>query len=996
MTGPAKSKCEACDKSTLSLLLLRPSPIAKTAPLKASGSDSVASDAAVMAGLLPAKTPTESRFALRLLREGYVYLHIEAPPAGVKSWYVYRVSATGDLIEQKNGLFELPEKVTACRQPWHNPTGFKLLCIPNAHLLMGKKLWVAYSANLWNDALRNKNKANPQAMQKISLAGGSPNTFKPTAANLKSKVLECALSGLQINSATDHDFAFNSVAASVDNLAESLEKAAARHPKTKGKEIAVVLRDPVGIATELNELRLRRNSMAQHAINQKLAEPDNAYALNSSNTLMSIKTLYEDVAFAQALDKWATSASWREYTDPRPTTPFSLMGRTTAPLRWTGGTWEDLPDERVTERRLAPHTQGRVWYSESASRALSEGKKEARKAWEDLEDEYAESKRKQWHIDFDAAVTKEHLDPLARFEADWWAARQDDKFNLYFALHFDENDPNKLTARHCPGLVYAAEVNRAATPAPFTAGAVLAEYLKELTADVSQPSAILLRSLVANQAAVIKKMQEVISLTETTHDKRNDKLYDLGAALVLKATGAASPKYAWLAAAMGNAMGGYAIAVVGSLGAAYSAAVAVGLATAAGLPATRLAAISLVQRATDLALQSIISNTRLNTPILITKRFQAGRGMFLLTRGGRFSWPQARGLIREGHIDIVLHSDTNEMRKAAGDMDQALLDKNAGHVSIPGQYPPAIMVNHAALAGTITLNEDKFIQLYTRGGTKWGGLINTVKTAYGEMDKQGAIMRSLEGRLALGVILLNGKGALDAISQLNDPKLSELARLEARLALTDGVSSVLAAILQLREIVFKSQIETQLGSQGAAKALEKVVTTHSLRAAGFFLGAVAGVANTWWAWVKFERAREDGHTPAMIAYFGSLSAFAGMTGTFALQGIGALAQRALAKGISNSMMRAVALRLAARYGAASTLGLTGWGTALLALAVVFEIGAVALTPTAMEAWVSRTKFGKGSKKKFTSWAEEEAALLALFAPKSGEAKSAPARAGAPA
>ena len=62
-------------------------------------------------------------------------------------------------------------------------------------------------------------------------------------------------------------------------------------------------------------------------------------------------------------------------------------------------------------------------------------------------------------------------------------------------------------------------------------------------------------------------------------------------------------------------------------------------------------------------------------------------------------------------------------------------------------------------------------------------------------------------------------------------------------------------------------------------------------------------------------------------------------------------------------------------------GLTGWGTALLALAVVFEIGAVALTPSEMEAWVSRTKFGKGRKKKFTSWAEEEAALLALFAPR---------------
>ena len=69
MTSPAQN-CAACQKSTLSLLLLRPSPVAKVAPLKTAGSDAVSSDAAAMSGLLPAKLPTESRFALRLLRAG--------------------------------------------------------------------------------------------------------------------------------------------------------------------------------------------------------------------------------------------------------------------------------------------------------------------------------------------------------------------------------------------------------------------------------------------------------------------------------------------------------------------------------------------------------------------------------------------------------------------------------------------------------------------------------------------------------------------------------------------------------------------------------------------------------------------------------------------------------------------------------------------------------------------------------------------------------------
>ena len=93
-----------------------------------------------------------------------------------------------------------------------------------------------------------------------------------------------------------------------------------------------------------------------------------------------------------------------------------------------------------------------------------------------------------------------------------------------------------------------------------------------------------------------------------------------------------------------------------------------------------------------------------------------------------------------------------------------------------------------------------------------------------------------------------------------------------------------------------------------------------------------------------------------------------------------MAERALAKGISNAILRTAVERIAIRYGAASTLGLTGWGTALLGLAMLFEVGAILMTPSEMEKWVSRSYFGKSSKKKYRSWAEEEAALKALFAP----------------
>ncbi len=285
------NNCEICNKSTLSLLLLRPSPLAKSKELKALGSDAVISTAADTQGLLQNKLPTESRFALRLLRAGYVHVYMETPPPGAKNWQVFRVTESADLIPQSTAWFSQTtskDGKDACTTKGHNDAGIKLLNIPQAHKV--KEIWIAYSANLWNDTLRNKNKVNPKAMQKISLAGGSPNTFKPTAENLKSKVLECALDMLVVDSSKQHDFPFHSQAQSLNKLADNLKNAAACHPKTTDKELAVVLRDPVGITTELNALRLRRNDIAQRAISKKLAESKNVHALNSSNTLMGLKT----------------------------------------------------------------------------------------------------------------------------------------------------------------------------------------------------------------------------------------------------------------------------------------------------------------------------------------------------------------------------------------------------------------------------------------------------------------------------------------------------------------------------------------------------------------------------------------------------------------------------------------------------------------------------------------------------------------------------------
>ena len=112
-------------------------------------------------------------------------------------------------------------------------------------------------------------------------------------------MLECALRAIKLPGPVpdapwvtqDQQFAFVSLAAQVDSLADNLRRAAACHPKTKGLELAVVLRDPVGVAAELNALRLRRHELAR----VEIEKPENAQPLNSSNALLGLKKSVLDV-----------------------------------------------------------------------------------------------------------------------------------------------------------------------------------------------------------------------------------------------------------------------------------------------------------------------------------------------------------------------------------------------------------------------------------------------------------------------------------------------------------------------------------------------------------------------------------------------------------------------------------------------------------------------------------------------------------------------------
>ena len=103
----AQAGCDVCNKSSLSLLLVRPSPVATNSDLYPLGSDSATADSALVTRIIPAGL-TESRPVLRLLRAGYVHLFIPK----TNQWRTWRVTEDTDIIEESNEHFSKPSANT--------------------------------------------------------------------------------------------------------------------------------------------------------------------------------------------------------------------------------------------------------------------------------------------------------------------------------------------------------------------------------------------------------------------------------------------------------------------------------------------------------------------------------------------------------------------------------------------------------------------------------------------------------------------------------------------------------------------------------------------------------------------------------------------------------------------------------------------------------------------------------------------------------------------
>jgi hypothetical protein len=964
-TQQTQQGCDACNKSGLSLLLVRPSPIANHSDLQAPGSANAVADGALVNPFIPAGL-TESRPVLRLLREGFVHLYI--PSKGL--WRTWRVTDRADVLEQNHPLFATPSVDASCCRKGHNASGFKLIHIPQAHELMGQSIWLAFSANRWSDRLKGQNKANPKAMVEVKLGSANAPAFKPDAQSLKRQLLECNVGTWRLPKVDDGLqplFPFSSLNSDdeVQHLAETLKNAAAVHPKTLGHELAVVLPDPVGYAAELNALRLI-------AEKRGLQLPvEDQHKLQSHFVL---KGLVDNVADMRAMDTWAPVIPKREFD--RITRHPSMKGR------WVSldGT-VTVESGGSTAQSVRADAMGRYWMEgreEMLAQKLPEFQAKAKK---EIEKGYNPTVSQDW-VNALEVKTRKALEP---YERQWLAARDHATVAQYFALHFDDAEPNRPSTLqpHSAGGSYIRESAHIDGPPPKTSVALLDAYMAAYYKKPEDPQAFAVRAMVANQKELFMELSSQLA-GDPNGEGMRDKTVDFIKGLLEVKGEHFRVKYSWLTEATMS----FALFPMNNLAAASGAFLA--LEGADGLRARpRVAALAMNAAAwfggMNTALKSAMGQ-RVVRPVLVS--FWLEQGMvnraILGPKGEFHGWMGAR---QGGRQLVTVLTDTERLSKGPLDV-QALLSgadgtevargKKAG-TALAAQASGAIVIN-AATGLTAQQGSALFAQ-QVEEARKIGG---TIRAAIPQGAK--AMTMSIDGRLALASVIvqtigiINGTKAVSkaeaelktATSEAERAKKEKALR-DAKLGYMDSVGGLVAGSLDSVRVAGEA-MNLQRGAAAEATALNSI---HALKFGAQVAGVFGGFLNGYVSRLKFDEAKERGLDGVAQAHFVASRAFYG-TGFTALTGAGLFGAEFVVKRQlgSAAVQQAAGRFVAARVGGVAVgaaVPVAGW--VLLALGIVASVGAALLEPTELEAWARQTPFGKGPNgQKFKTLEEQDKGL----------------------
>ena len=942
MTTP----CKICEKSGLPILLVRPSAVAVDAAFAPPGSAVLETHHGTIAAFgLPALK--KSKYTLRLLRrEGFVYVYYPgAKPSGmIKPWEVYKVHDQGALLQQGEFVFEKSD--FACDKKITHPHDVRTICIREPEKV--QTVWIGFSMNLWSDKIKGEVIGNLKAagMVEVKLLAGPPaNGFKAEAGLIKEHVADYAIQAMThagVDSATPF-WPAGKVSASeaAHMMAEVMNKQAAGSTLTKDKQIVVALPDPVGLAADLNGIRIARDKAFKDALlksSEAWPTVSNAALTGLVSALRSSGTLRDE--------KYAHYKMSQKAWDTLRTSTFFQNDRT-----WTASPDGDKAADGSVNGTVTRHAH-------SVISPLNGGEGDVLK----LEAEVDGPRRKAWQAQRNAAL-KEEADELYLYESDWLDRTKAPSALRYFKLHFDEDDESRLTALVSAGTIYARESYLVHFPQPLSTQQCAKDYLA-LTMDlpITAREAVALRAMFGNQKGAIAQAHAIlIGEMDRSGENMRDKTYDLMKGLVTTEVGR---KYSW----MTNIVAALALGQVTALTAAATSLVTSPTKAPQAEPYLRkLPKICLAQQGFEAALEAARTNRKvLDMPVLLELKLNAREAVAILA--GKTAAARA--------AEWVIHAQSGEVKMwvlTSIDAVERLRDpKSTMPGSGPARLPSAagdpfanLKIRAASMDAT-HLTPNKVTRILNYQNERAIGVVREVGI---ETFKSNVDMR-----LAVGSLIVQGLGMYWGIKALREAYAGEGAeaekkRREAWLSVGDSASGLATGIFELAHAGHSMRLLSQGGTM-----LTKASTVLPMLEMGAALAGVGGgVINMWISWDKAKEASGKGKDDAALAYQIAAGAFAGTAATSFVLFVQAGAKSALKRfgGQRIVMVIAGAITEASIGGVAvgliaSTVGWVFLGAGIIATVIAMH------ESTPVEKWANRSYFGKGGRGiKFKDGTEEQ-------------------------
>ena len=966
--------CKKCEKSGLSILLVRPTAVATDPDIAPQGVAALDAHAATIEAFGLPKLEARSKYALRLLRrEGYVYVFFpnKKPEGQIGQWLAYRVHDKGALIPQGEFVFE--DSSFACDKKITHPHDARTLCIADPQRIA--KVWIGFSMNWWSDKVKAQVAGNLKAagMVEVDLAEKPPaQGFAAEAPLLNRHVADYALQSLKHGGFDEEATPFypagqvsSMQAARV--MAEVMRKQSEGH---EGQPMVVAVGDAVGLAADLNGIRLSVDRRHK----QRLLAPEVAWPLASNQLLKGLKEAFEAAAATGAEAAAYGSTSEKQWDAIKQSAYIREMG-----YIWesTGGQAQDGSANGRMRQPDNLRQQAGIQRSRIAN---------FDRLWrEQVSSQIDEPRRAAWEMAFQKDRRTE-AEALAPFERDWLTALRHGVTLDYFKYHFDDEAPNGLNDPVCHGLIYAQESDRIHVPQPLSTQACLDDYCDHvMTPSIADPRAVAARAMVGNQKSVIDRVAAMLDgeWDRSNENNMRDKVVDIFKGMLTMSWGR---KHSWMVGIVAGLAAGHLAAMAAAV---FQAVAAVDKRKVFDLPG-----------AGELRMRKLVNLGVLEQALLQAMRTAVNRGEAYLPVVINEVWALT---------DVDAHMRSRDYRGYYSDADRQALLKNQkmnGTVmvkrlwligahdgalhAIPSERAHAPGRSTRSTGGVALARFDEYVKsvnLQTLSP-------QTRRNVQDHLAADGGNVKAeihADRRLGYGVAVVQAAGLVWALRDLwkSFAKPDRLERFDQSLNLFGGMVSFTASLVELRAVAYRSMLSKTPNVVNATdRANRAAITTKlaniriGLAVAGLATGAIDG----YMSYRRAVKAKAEGDEAAYMAHLTSQAAF-GMQSLFnavvaadavssgaSSRAIGAGAQRVaqliVKRGVERGLLVAI-VGMGARALGIAVLGVVtpvGWG--LLVIGVLSTVVGTASERNRLQRWADRSYFGKDRLLAYKSCASE--------------------------